>query len=86
MEDKADLAGTEFGLFVAANAGDVFLVEKILTRGGFIKKSDDVEEGSFAAARGAHDHDELAAFDGKIEIVQGVIFGVAEAIAFRQAL
>lgn len=85
MEDEADLAGAEMGLFAVGNAGDIFAAEDVLTRGGFVEESDDIEEGGFAAAGGAHDHDEFAAFDGEIEVAKSIVFGIAETIAFTQA-
>ena len=86
MKDEANLAGAEFGLAVTANAGDVAVAEEILAKSGLVDKADDIEESGFAATRRPHDHDEFAALDSEVEVAQGVIFGIAEAVAFAQAL
>jgi len=86
LENEADLAGAEFGLAAAANAGDVAVAEEVLSRGGLVDEADNVQEGGFTAARRPHDHNEFAAFNGEVEIAQGIIFGIAETIAFGQAL
>ena len=85
LEDEADFFSTEAGLFFGGDAGGGFVVQEVDAGGGGVEEADDVQKRGFATAGGAHDHDEFAAFDGEVEILESVRGGVAVAEAFGDA-
>ena len=63
LEHKADVALAELGALLLLQAADFGAQEFVGTAGGIVQQAEDVEQRRFAAARRAHDGDELAVLD-----------------------
>ena len=72
LEDETYLTVAYVGQLVAAEGGHIGAVDDIVAGGGGVETAQDVEQGGFAAARGAHDADKLARFDAEGDATQGV--------------
>ena len=74
LEYEADVAFAVLGaLFLFQRA--YFLAEElVLARGGVVEEAEDVEEGGFAAAGGAHNGYELTLLDVEGDVVEGYGF------------
>ena len=77
LEDHADAFAGEVGALFAVERVDGGGFEKEFTAPGVVEHGEDVEEGGFAGAGGAHDGDELAGVDGEVDAAEHPGFGVA---------
>ena len=77
MEDEADFLVPRPRQFVVAEAGHFAAVQVILAAGRPVQAAQDVHHGRLAAARRAHDGDEIPFVDTEIDVVQRVEFLVA---------
>ncbi len=70
LEDEADVGLAHVGELALREAGDLLSVEQVRTARRAVEHADHVEQGRFAAARRAHDRDELALGDVKVDRVE----------------
>ncbi len=68
LEDKAS---------VWAGALDLFPIDENFSPIRGLQSGDEVEEGRFAAARGADEHDQFAGLDGEVDVFKGLDAGFA---------
>ena len=71
LEHEADVALAELGAVLFLEAAHLLAEQFILAVGGVVQEAEDVEQGRLAAARGAHDGDELAVVDFERNAVEG---------------
>ena len=74
------------GFFAGGEFIGWLAIKEVGARGGFIEEAEDIEEGSLAAAGGAHNHDELAALDSEGEILEGETSSGAETVTLGDIL
>ena len=70
LEHEAERSPAQGGQLVRAQPTDVPAPEPVHPRGGPIQAAEDVHERRLAGPRGAHDGDELAAFDAQRHVRQ----------------
>jgi len=71
LEDETHLLIADIGQgIVIADAADIFTLQKICPGRQRMQTADDIQEGSLAAARFAHDGNELPAPDFQVDTVQ----------------
>ena len=83
LENEADFFGAETSLFASGDTVDGLAAKLVFARSGFIEKANDVKQGGLTTTGRSHNHNEFAAFNGEVKIVQSVRFGVAYSVAFR---
>ena len=71
LEHDADVAAAHAGQLVLALAGDLLAGEHDLAVVGGVEAGDEVEQRRLAAARRAHDRDELAGAEVEVDAAQG---------------
>src|SRR5690606_28912912 len=70
LKDHANVALAHIGTPRFGQPGDFLVVEPVAAAAGTVEQADDVQQGRFAAARGAHDGDELAWLDRQAHVVE----------------
>ena len=84
LEDETDLEAADLGEAVVVECADVGAVKAVEAGGGHVETADDVHEGGFAAAAGAHDGDHFAELDVEVDAAEGANFHVAHFVCFGE--
>jgi hypothetical protein len=79
LEDEAEVVISPAGEFAFGHGGGLVVEDGEGAVGGAVHAGDEVEEGGFAGAGGAHEGAELAAVDGEFDFVEGEDGGLAAA-------
>ena len=72
LEDEADALAAEARAIRLVEPGDVDALEEVAAAGRPVEAAEDRHQRRLARARGAHDGDELARFDGEADAAQRV--------------
>jgi len=72
LKDEADALVAGEGQLPVPVAGCIFTIKEVAAFARVIEASEDVEQGGFAGAGGAHDGDEFTTLHGEIDIVKRV--------------
>ncbi len=88
LEHHAELAAPQLQHGFGIQSGDVLAVDLHATGGGFDEPVDAADQGGFAAAAQAHDHDDLALFhlEGDIGNPQGQAGALEDLLAIEALL
>src|SRR5216683_3323605 len=86
LEDKTDLAVADGRKLVVVEPGDVGPVEEVASAGRHVQAADDVHQCRFARAAGAHDRDEVAAFDMQVNSAERLDLDPAHAVGLGARL
>jgi len=84
LEDEADLLVADAGELVIVERGDVVAVEPVAAAGGRVEASDEVHQGGFAGAGGAHDGDVLVVADAQVDAAERVDLLVAHLVGLPE--
>ena len=85
LEDEADGLPRTWASLIFGKVADGGAVEVDVAGGGRVEAGEQAEQRGFAGAGGAHDGDELAAWDGEVEAFEDVDGARAVADGFAQA-
>src|SRR6185312_13238146 len=85
LEDEADASAADRGERVVGKAPDGGALEAVVARGRPVETAEDVQQGRLAGPGSAHDGDELAGRDTKVDAAQRRDLDVAEAIEAGEA-
>jgi hypothetical protein len=85
LEDEADVALARLGELGFGEAGHLVAVEHVRSSRRAIEHPHHVQKGRLAAARRAHDRDELAVCDVEIDIIERGRFDGVGAVGLREA-
>jgi hypothetical protein len=72
LEDEAEAGAAKFGEGVVIKLGDVLVIKEVVAGRGAIEAAEDVHEGGFAGAGGAHDGEHLAFVDVHVDATESV--------------
>ena len=72
LEDEADFLVADAGQLIVVELADEMAVEPVAAFAGGIEAADEVHEGGFAGAGGAHDGDVFVAADAQGDAVESV--------------
>src|SRR5512138_2301824 len=86
LKDESDAPPADHRQIVAAQGEDVQLLESILPRGGTIQQPEHVQQCGLAAARGAHQRQELTGTHCEVHAAQGMDHCPAHRVLTRETV
>ncbi len=85
LENKTEFPIADFVLTGGGKLMQIQTVEDDLSPVGFVKQTQDVQQGAFTRAAGTHNGDEFAGGNFEINAAQNLLFSGTDAIGFVEA-